>query len=89
MLLFTVGILALLMVGAAIWVVLTTDLLKAIIIFAVVSLIASALFLFMNAPDVAITEAAIGAGLTTAIFLFSYRRINESKESGDRSQESE
>jgi len=77
MLLFVAGILSLIMVGAAIWVVLTPNLLQAIIIFAVVSLIASALFLFMNAPDVAITEAAIGAGLTTAIFLFSYRRIHD------------
>lgn len=77
MLFITAGILALIMVGAALWVVLTPDLLQAIIIFAVVSLIASALFLFMNAPDVAITEAAIGAGLTTAIFLFTYRRIQD------------
>lgn len=77
MLFVTAGILALIMVGAALWVVLTPDLLQAIIIFAVVSLIASALFLFMNAPDVAITEAAIGAGLTTAIFLFTYRRIQD------------
>lgn len=77
MLFITAAILALIMVGAALWVVLTPDLLQAIIIFAVVSLIASALFLWMNAPDVAITEAAIGAGLTTAIFLFTYRRIQD------------
>lgn len=77
MLFLAAGILSLIMVGAAIWVVLTPNLLQAIIIFAIVSLISSALFLFMNAPDVAITEAAIGAGLTTAIFLFSYRRVND------------
>nr|WP_231936852.1 hydrogenase subunit MbhD domain-containing protein [Mesotoga infera] len=29
----------------------------------------------MKAPDVAITEASVGAGLTTAIFLLSLRKL--------------
>lgn len=73
-------ILAVLMVGAAIWVVISKSLLQAIVVSAIVSLIASALFLFMQAPDVAITEAAIGAGMTTAIFIFSYKRLEGSKD---------
>ena len=70
-------VLSVIMVVTAIWVVITPDILKAIIVFAIVSLIASALFLFMQAPDVAITEASIGAGITTAIFIFSYKRISQ------------
>jgi hypothetical protein len=77
--LYAASILSIIMVLAAIWVVLTPNLLQAIIIFALVSLVASALFLFMQAPDVAITEAAIGAGMSTAIFIFSYKRIYKTK----------
>jgi len=35
---------------------------------------ASLLFLFLRAPDVALTEAAIGAGLTTYIFILTIRK---------------
>jgi energy-converting hydrogenase B subunit D len=42
-----------------------------------VSLMVSFLFLRMNAPDVAMTEAAIGAGLSTVIFLIAIRRTEE------------
>lgn len=75
------SVLAILMVGAAIWVLITPNILKAIIIFSVVSLVASILFLFLHAPDVAITEASIGAGITTAVFVLAYKRItNDEKE---------
>lgn len=38
-------------------------------------LFASLLFLFLAAPDVAMTEAAIGSGLTTFIFFFALKKI--------------
>jgi len=38
-------------------------------------LFASILFVIMAAPDVAMTEAAIGSGLTTFIFFFALRKI--------------
>lgn len=77
--LYVTLILSIIMILAAIWVILTPNLLQAIIISALVSLIASALFLFMQAPDVAITEAAIGSGMSTAFFIFSYKRIYKAK----------
>ena len=46
----------------------------------VVSLFASVLFLLMAAPDVAMTEAAIGSGLTTVVFLFALNSIRKGKE---------
>lgn len=79
---YITSILSVIMVLAAVWVILTPNLLQAIIIFSLVSLIASALFLLMQAPDVAITEAAIGAGMSTAIFIFSYKRIYKDSEGG-------
>jgi multicomponent Na+:H+ antiporter subunit A len=42
-----------------------------------ISLMVSYLFLRMDAPDVAMTEAAIAAGLTTVIFLIAIRRTEE------------
>ncbi len=50
------------------------DLLKAVISSGGVSLIASILFYILNAPDVAMAEASIGAGLTIGIFIFALRR---------------
>lgn len=40
-----------------------------------VSLLASVQFLLLAAPDVAMTEAAIGSGLTTFLFFFVLGRI--------------
>lgn len=40
-----------------------------------VGLFASLLFLMLAAPDVAMTEAAIGSGLTTFLFFFVLRRV--------------
>jgi len=50
------------------------DLINAVVVSAAVSLIASILFYFLQAPDVAMAEAAIGAGLTTAIFIIAIRK---------------
>lgn len=44
-----------------------------------VSLIASVLFLLLAAPDVAMTEAAIGSGLTTFLFFFVLGRVRGDK----------
>lgn len=56
------------------------NLVSAAIMVGVVSLHVSYIFLRMNAPDVAMTEAAIGAGLTTVIFLVAIRRTEEDEQ---------
>lgn len=63
------------MITAAIAVLFVRDLLSAIIITGFVSLSASVMFLLMDAPDVAITEASIGAVLATMIFLWGRGKI--------------
>ncbi len=68
------GLLVLGMLGAAVLVVVTKDLLAAVVITAIISLVVAILFYILQAPDVAITEAAIDAGLTTAIFLIALRK---------------
>ncbi len=47
----------------------TKDLLSAVIIFSAYSLIMSVLWLLLKSPDVALTEAAIGAGVTAILFI--------------------
>lgn len=54
----------------------------AIISAGLVSLFASVLFLILAAPDVAMTEAAIGSGLTTFLFFFVLARIRGETKSG-------
>jgi len=55
------------------------SLLSAVIMVGFISLMVSYLFLRMDAPDVAMTEAAIAAGLTTVIFLIAIRRTEDSE----------
>ncbi|NOR62437.1 MAG: DUF4040 domain-containing protein [Rhodobacteraceae bacterium] len=45
-----------------------------------VSLMASIMFLVLAAPDVAMTEAAIGSGLTTFLFFFVLGRVRSGKD---------
>lgn len=47
----------------------------AILSAGLVSLLASIQFLLLAAPDVAMTEAAIGSGLTTFLFFLVLRRV--------------
>jgi uncharacterized MnhB-related membrane protein len=51
------------------------SLLGAIIVFMVYSLIMAILWQQLNAPDLAITEAAVGAGITTVLFIVTLKRI--------------
>ena len=67
----------LVLVAAAFMAMFTRNLLSSSVLVGVVSLMVSYLFLRMSAPDVAMTEAAIGAGLTTVIFLIAVRRTEE------------
>ena len=65
------------MLLAAVFAVFQRSLLSAVVLVGFVSLTASYLFLRMDAPDVAMVEAAIGAGLSTLIFLIAIRRTEE------------
>ena len=50
------------------------DLTSAVVAAGLVSLFASVMYLLLAAPDVAMTEAAIGAGLSTVIFLYAVQK---------------
>jgi uncharacterized MnhB-related membrane protein len=56
------------------------DLLAAVIIFSVYGLIMALMWQRLQAPDLALTEAAVGAGITTVLFvvaIFKTRRREE------------
>ncbi len=46
-------------------------LINSVIFLSVISMLAVVSFMLMRAPDVAITEAVIGSGLVTALFVFT------------------
>ncbi len=62
----------------AIGIVFTKKLSFAILASGVVSLFASIFFIVLASPDVAMTEAAIGAGLTTFLFFVILRKTEKS-----------
>lgn len=69
------ALLCLAMIGAALLAIRGKELPVAILAAGLVSLVASVLFLILAAPDVAMTEAAIGSGLTTFLFFLVLGRI--------------
>ena len=54
--------------------VLLDNMISAVISAGLASLFASVAYVVLAAPDVAMTEASIGSGLTTMIFLFAIRK---------------
>ena len=73
-------ILLFLLVIAAILVCRTRDLVSATIIFAGYSLVMALIWQQLEAPDIAITEAAIGAGITSLLFLAAISRTRRYEE---------
>ncbi len=83
-------LLVLFLVVCAICASITKNLLVTIIIFMSYSLIMSIIWVFLQAPDLAITEAAVGAGVTTVLFFATLRRINaidENEKKGEKHEQ--
>jgi uncharacterized MnhB-related membrane protein len=73
-------ILIVLLVATALAAIISRDLLAAVIIFSCYSMIMALLWQRLQAPDLAFTEAAVGAGITTVFFvitIFKTRRKEE------------
>lgn len=68
-------ILLILLIICAIAVNLTRDLLQAVIIFMSYSSIMCIIWILMESPDLAITEAAVGAGVSGILFLMTLKKI--------------
>ena len=68
-----ISILLIVIICLTIFALLTKALLGSIIALSGISLLSAFIFLLSKAPDVAITEAAVGAGVTTIIFVWTIR----------------
>lgn len=68
------------MVISAILAVHFEKLLSAVIALSVTGLFAAAEFLILHAPDVAISEAAVGAALSPLIFIATLKKIRGGKD---------
>ena len=62
-------VLVVFLIAVALVVALLRDVLAATVVFAAYSLGMAILWVVLQAPDVALTEAAVGAGVTTSLFL--------------------
>lgn len=54
----------------------TRKVISAVIIFMSYSIVMSIVWVLLEAPDLALTEAAIGAGITSVLFFLAIKRIN-------------
>lgn len=80
MLIYFEILLLLTLVGTALAVAFTKKNLTAIIIFTTYSLVMSIVWVLIKSPDLAITEAAVGAGITSLLFYVVLSNLNELKE---------
>ena len=68
------------LVACALSVSFTKKIISAVIIFMSYSVIMSIIWLLLESPDLALTEAAVGAGITSVLFFLVVRRINAMEE---------
>lgn len=80
---FWIALLAVaLALGAAIATILLRSYVAAVAAVSVVGLAMSVLFVVLRAPDVALAEAAVGAGLTGVLFALALRRMGLGRSDG-------
>jgi len=73
-------VMAIILIAAAIYAVIQKDLLYAVLATGIISVVLSVFFYLLQAPDVAITEAAIGIALTTIIFIITIRNTTRNED---------
>jgi energy-converting hydrogenase B subunit D len=73
--LFTIIVLGFLL-ACAVATCLTRNLLTSVVIFMAYSLLMSIVWILLQSPDLAITEAAVGAGVTSILFFITLKKIH-------------
>lgn len=64
------------------------SLLNAVLVFMSYSLIMSIIWILLESPDLAITEAAVGAGVTSILFFITLKKI-EAIRKGHKDEQTE
>jgi energy-converting hydrogenase B subunit D len=75
------AVMLLLLIATAVKVARARDLVAAVVKFALYSLVLCLVWQHRGAPDVAITEAAVGAGVTSVLFLIAIARTTRAERS--------
>ena len=75
------------LVVCAIAVSFSKRLLNSILIFMSYSLIMSIIWILLESPDLAITEAAVGAGVTSVLFFATLKKIHAMREEDEEKDE--
>lgn len=68
------------LVACAIAVSFSKKLLNSVLIFMSYSLMMSIIWILLESPDLAITEAAVGAGVTSLLFFITLKKIRAMEE---------
>lgn len=74
------------LVVCAISVSFSKKLLNSILIFMSYSLVMSIIWVLLESPDLAITEAAVGAGVTSILFFITLKKIEALGEEEDKDE---
>lgn len=82
-----VCILLVFLVVCAIAVSFSKNLLNSILIFMSYSVVMSVIWLLLESPDLAITEAAVGAGVTSILFFVTLKKIEAIIKKDDKKEE--
>ena len=75
------------LVICALAVSISKNLLNSILVYMSFSLVMSGIWILLESPDLAITEAAVGAGVTSILFIITLKKIHaivKSKDGEDR-----
>ena len=80
--------LALLVIGVAVWTIVARDLFVAVVAYVVYGLFLALVWIRMYAPDVALTEAAVGGGVTGVLLVAAGKRLDISAIDIDRQKPS-
>ena len=75
------------LIVCAVSVAVIRDLLTSIIIFMSYSLIMCVIWVLLQSPDLAITEAAVGAGVTSILFFVTLKKIRAIRKEDDRDEQ--
>ena len=75
------------LIVCAISVTFSKNLLNSILIFMSYSLVMSIIWILLESPDLAITEAAVGAGITSILFFVTLKKIHAMDDRKDTEDE--
>ncbi len=77
------------LVVCALAVSVSKNLLNSILVYMSFSLVMSVIWILLESPDLAITEAAVGAGVTSILFIITLKKIHAIVKEKDEEERNE